>query len=294
LCGALAGCGDARRGGYKTTTTTESKGYDTTSAEPMRQGAQSASLSEKQISAADPGTQRSTAADERKIIYTAEVALVTDDFAAAEQGVPRLIKEHGGYISQGEVQRTSGAERSGRWVARVPVDRFDAFLDALASLGVPEHRSQRAQEVTEEYVDLQSRIATQRKLEERILKLLEDRSGDIEETIKVENELSRIRGEAERMEGRLRYLTDRTSLTTVTISVREGQTYTPPEAPEFAERMSQGFSESIDSMTDTGQNLAVVGAQAAPWLIVAAIVLVPATIIARRRWRSARATTKNQ
>jgi hypothetical protein len=133
-------------------------------------------------------------------------------------------------------------------------------------------------------VDLQSRIATQRRLEERILKLLEDRSGNIEETIKVENELSRIRGEAERMEGRLRYLTDRTSLTTVTISVREEQSYTPPEAPEFAQRLSEGFSDSIDSMADTGQNLAVVGARAAPWLVVAAVVLVPATIVARRRW----------
>jgi hypothetical protein len=47
-------------------------------------------------------------------------------------------------------------------------------------------------------------------------------------------------------------------------------------------------------MTDTGQNLAIVGARAVPWLVAGAIVLVPAAIIARRRWRSARATTKHQ
>ena len=296
LCCTLVGCGNAAReaGRRTTTTTTETaksdSSFDTTAGEQMHRTAQSASVVEKPLTAADPGTQRSTAADERKIIYTAEVTLVTDDFGAAEQGVPKLIKQHGGYISEGAVERTSGASRSGRWVARVPVDRFDAFLDALSTLGVPEHRSQRAQEVTEEYVDLQSRIATQRRLEERILKLLEDRGGNIEDTIRMENELSRIRGEAERMEGRLRYLTDRTSLTTVTINVREEQSYTPPEAPEFAQRLSEGFSDSIDSMTDTGQNLAVVGARAVPWLVVVAIVLIPAMLLGGRRWRARRSS----
>ena len=294
-CCLVVGCADAREAGYKTkkTTTTTADMKSDTSMATQAQSASRGEVSSAPASAAsDPGTQKSTAADERKIIYTAEVALVTNDFSTAEIGVPKLIKQHGGYISEGAVERTSGAQRSGRWVARVPVDGFDTFLDALSTLGVPEHRSQRAHEVTEEYVDLQSRIATQRRLEERILKLLEERSGNIEETIRVENELSRIRGEAERMEGRLRYLADRTSLTTVTISVREERTYTPPEAPEFAQRLGVGFSDSIDSMSETGQELAVAGARAGPWLVVVAIILIPVAIVARRRWRSMRKTSE--
>jgi hypothetical protein len=232
--------------------------------------------------------EKSAPADNRKIIYTAEVRLVTDDFENTEAGVPRLIKEHGGYISEGGVERTYGDRRTGRWVARVPVDRFDAFLDALPTLGIPEHRSQRAEEVTEEFVDLQARIATTRKLEERILKLLEEQTGKIEEMLKVESELSRVRGDAERMEGRLRYLTDRTAMTTVTISAREEKDYVPPEAPEFGERITSGFSDSVDSLVVTGQDLTVGLVQAIPWILVSLVVLIPAAIIAKRRWRARR------
>ena len=124
--------------------------------------------------------------------------------------------------------------------------------------------------MTEEFVDLQSRIATTRRLEERILKLLEQQKRQHRGNDPRRNaSLSRIRGEAERMEGRLRYLTDRTSMATVTISAREEQNYTPPDAPEFADRISEGFSDSIASLA---RNRSGPGSRpsvtAAPWLLV--------------------------
>jgi hypothetical protein len=282
-CILLVGCGDTlRKSEKKTTTTTTEKGdvayanYSSAKSDASKAASPAASAEQ----AATP--------ENRKIIYTAEVRLVTDDFERAEVGVPKLIKEYGGYIAEGGVQRTYGDQRSGRWVARVPVDRFDAFLEALPTLGIPEHRSQRAQEVTEEFVDLQARIATTRKLEERILKLLEEQTGKIEEMLKVESELSRVRGEAERMEGRLRYLTDRTAMTTVTISAREEKDYVPPEAPEFGERITSGFSDSIDSLVQTGQDVTVGLVQAVPWILVGLVVIIPLAILAKRRWRARR------
>jgi hypothetical protein len=282
VCCALVGCGETTK--KKTTATTTDKSAGTSYAAAMK--AQTGQAGSEAIAASATSAEQGTTSEDRKIIYTAEVHLVTEDFERTEAGVPKLIKQHGGYISEGGVQRTYGDGRTGRWVARVPVDRFDAFLDALPTLGVTEHRSQRAVEVTEEFVDLQARIATTRKLEERILKLLEDHTGKIEEMLKVESELSRVRGDAERMEGRLRYLTDRTSMTTVTISAREERDYVPPEAPEFADRVSGGFSDSVVSLAETSQDLVVGLAQAAPWILASLVFVIPAAVFGRRRWRA--------
>jgi hypothetical protein len=230
------------------------------------------------------------ALDDRKIIFMAEMTIVVGDFGAVEQTMPALVRKHGGYIASASVQGSANMRRSGRWVVRIPVDQFDAFLDAAASLGIPEQRQQTSQEVTEEFVDLQSRIANTRKLEERILRLLETSSGGLKETVELEHELARVRGQVEQMEGRLRYLADRTTLTTVTLSIREEQNYVPPQSPTFAARMESAFSGSLASLRRTSENLAVWGAQAAPWLAIAAVPGVPVAVLLRRRWRRFRAS----
>ena len=211
---------------------------------------------------------------ERKIIYVAGVELVVEDFAEVQRRIPELVRRHDGYLAEANVDRTHGAHPGGRWVARIPVARFDAFLDAVVELGVPEQRSQTAQDVTEEYVDLEARIANKRRLEERVLDLLERREGKIEEVIKVEQELSRVREEIERMEGRLRYLQNRTALTTVTITAREERDYVPPQAPSFTGRVTQAWVGSLRSLRQFGEWLVIASVAAAPWLIPALVLLV--------------------
>ena len=159
-------------------------------------------------------------ADNRKIIYTASLAVVVKDFSGVERSINELVKKYGGFVASANVSLNQGSERSGTWVLRVPVATFEDFLNASGNLGVPERREQNGQDVTEEYVDLEARIRSKKQLEERILELLADNKGEIKDVIEVERELSRVRTEIEQMEGRLRYLADRTELTTVTLMVR--------------------------------------------------------------------------
>ena len=224
-------------------------------------------------------------ASERKIIYVAEVAVVVDDFAAAETAVPKLVKEYHGYLSEASISRPTGRIRSGRWTVRVPVDEFDAFLDAVTKLGIPESRRQTAQDVTEEFVDLEARIKNSKRIETEILKLLEDRTGNIKDVLEVQARLGEVRGEIERMEGRVRYLQNRTALTTVTVSIREERDYRPPEAPSFSSRLQRGWSRSLDSLRKFGENAAVFFVIAAPWIVLWGIILLPVIWFVRRRLR---------
>ena len=231
---------------------------------------------------------------DRKIIYQAQIRLVVPDFAAAEEAVPHLVKLHGGYLAHSSIDRTSGERRSGNWQARIPVEQFELFLDALSILGVPENRSQTAQDVTEEFVDLDARISNKRRLEERILELLEKASDKIKDVIEVERELARVRGEIEQMEGRLRFLTNHTDLTTVTIFAREQRDYVPTETPTFLTRTKQAWSSSLLALRSFGEQSAVVVVVVFPWLLAVFVVAAPAIWAARRRKRQSTSVVPNE
>ncbi len=225
---------------------------------------------------------------ERKIIYTANVNLVVDNFDGFEEKVRKTVADHGGYVASSNLDRMQGERRSGRWTARIPVERYESFMDAVSKLGVPTSQNQNAQDVTEEFVDLEARIANKKKLEERILELLDRPDDKIQHVIEVERELARVREEIERMEGRLRFLKDQTAMTTVSISAREERDYQPPQAPTLGSRVSTAWTNSLDRAGNFVQNFVVfvvgnVIAMAA-WLVG----IVVAFFILRWAWRKIR------
>jgi hypothetical protein len=222
---------------------------------------------------------------DRKLIYVAEIALVVDDFAAVESAVPNLVRQFDGYLAEAAIHRQTGSIRSGQWIVRVPIDRFDAFLDDVAKLGVPESRRQTAQDVTEEFVDLEARINNSKRVEEEILKLLADRTANIKDVLAVQARLGEVRGEIERMQGRLKFLQNRTAMATVTIQIREERGYQPAEMPGFANRVGRAWLNSVDSLRTFLENAAVSLIFAAPWIFFWMILFLPAVWYVRYRWK---------
>jgi uncharacterized coiled-coil protein SlyX len=219
----------------------------------------------------------------RKIIYEANVVLVVTDMADTESQIAKLLKQVNGYVAESSVDRQQGEQLTGRWRVRVPVGQFDSFLDAVSKLGVAENRDQTAQDVTEEFVDLEAQIANKKKLEERIVALLKDSSGKIKDVIEVERELARVRGEIEQMQGRLRYLTNRTDYTTVSISARVEENYVPPTAASFASRIAQAWGMSVEALRNFGEQLTIAVVYAFPWLVIFGVVAVPMYVLVRKR-----------
>lgn len=231
-----------------------------------------------------PATESSPALD-RKIIYEADITLQVRDFSAAETAISVRVRELGGYLADVTLHHGTAAQRSGRWVVRIPVARFDLFLAGISQLGTVESRSQTAQDVTEEYVDLEARIANKQRLEERVLALLADPQGAISDVIEVERELARVREEVERMEGRRRYLANRTELTTVTVMVREQQDDPPPETPALLARMLQAWNASLLALRSVAERMLVAAAAALPWIAAVSIILAPVVWYALRASR---------
>ena len=223
-----------------------------------------------------------------RIIYTAEAQLVVDDFAAAEGKLRKLVDEIGGYLASAREDRSSGSSRYGTWSVRVPVAKFESFLASLDAIGFVESRNQTSEDVTMEYVDVEARIANLKRLEERYVTLLAEATGNLEDVLKVEQELARVRGEIEQAEGRLRFLANKTDFSTVTVLIREQKDYVPPKAPSFGERIASTWGESLSALKQAGE-LAVLAAVALlPWATAALAPVLAVAVTVRLAMRRKR------
>ena len=224
----------------------------------------------------------------RQIIYRATLALDVKDFAETEWQIAALIKKTGGFVAQFREERPYGAQRGGRWTIRVPVPRFDEFVEEAGRLGISKSREITSEDVTEEFVDLTARLKNKQQLEARLLELVAKRGDEIKDVLALEAELSRVREEIERMQGRLRYLTDRVALTTVEIAAYERAEYEPPEAPTFAGKISQTFFDSLDELRKFGEALVLLVVAVAPWLLFLMILACPFILLLWRLIRRSR------
>lgn len=222
----------------------------------------------------------------RRIVYNTSLSLVVKDYNVFESKLPGMVQAFGGFVSKSETNRRYSDQQSGLWVVRVPVDRYGEFLSGVTGLGFAESRREDAQDVTDEFVDVEARIRNNKKLEERIIEMVAERTGKIADVLEIERELARVREEIERMEGRLRLLADRSALATITIQCREELEYSPPTAPTLGSRVSHSWSGSLATMQTVAENLAVATVAVIPWLALLAIPGFLIAVFVRRKRRS--------
>lgn len=152
----------------------------------------------------------------RKLIKNGTLEFETEDLQKTLNAIKQAAQAAGGYIAN----EHSTANHSHFWnsvTVRMPSSEFDNFI-TLVSRGVDkfDKREIKSQDVTEEYVDLQARVEAKKKLEQRFLEILKT-ADTVKDILQVEAEAGKIREEIERAEGRLRFLENQTSLSTVNI-----------------------------------------------------------------------------
>jgi hypothetical protein len=225
---------------------------------------------------------------DRKIVYTATVEAVVSDFDAAGKKLQEIIKQHQGLLGQSEITGTTGVQRTGRWKVRIPVAQFEPFLQEVAKLGELQRNAIDSKDVTEEFYDLEARLKNKKIEEERLQNHLKNTTAKLQEILEVEKELSRVREEIERLEGRRNLLQNLTSLTTVDITLREIRDYKPPTAPTFGTQISRTFSNSWSALQDFGAGLVLFLVALAPWLPILLVLGIVLYFLSRRVVRRSR------
>ena len=166
-----------------------------------------------------PSPSSASASPDRLIVRTVNFNIVVKDVAATLESVASLATGLGGFVLSSQISGEEGT-RYGSISIRVPVEQTDAALAKLRALAVRvESERSAAQDVTEEYVDLQARLKNLENTNEQYLTLLR-RAQTVEDTLKVQQELSSAQGQIEQLKGRMQYL-ERTSATSlINVDVR--------------------------------------------------------------------------
>lgn len=153
---------------------------------------------------------------EQKVIKTAYLRFETADLEETHKGIVALTQQLKGFVSNDKSGKSSG-ELYHNISVRIPTENFQEFMDGV-SKGVSyfDRKDISRRDVTEEFVDLEARLKAKRELEKRYLELLKQ-AKNVKEMLEIERELSTIREEIEAKQGRLNYLKDQVSMSTVNV-----------------------------------------------------------------------------
>jgi hypothetical protein len=188
---------------------------------------------------------------ERKIIRNATLTLEVEHPGKALQRIASLAESRGGYIVTSDSRQQTGdnGERAYEVITvelRVPATQFDAALaDIRAAGGSVTAQKITGKDVTEEYIDLEARLRTQRALESQLLEIMK-RAQEVADAVSVQRELTNVRTEIERVEGRRRFLENQSSLSTISVTLQ-------PPAPLIG---TTGFFRSVGSAFGEGVDIA--------------------------------------
>ena len=195
---------------------------------------------------------------ERKLIRTIDMEVQTRDFDSALSSIQQQAEKLGGYI---ESSWQSGAEgytdrRSANITVRMPAEHTDEFLNTALSNMVVTYRSERTEDVTLKYTDLEARMEALRVEQERLTELLSE-ADSIESVIAIESRLSDVRYELESIGSQLRNYDNLVSFDTISIGIAEVKVLDSSGEASFGERIRTGLAKNTEALRDGLEDLAV-------------------------------------
>jgi len=275
---ALAGCGGSESSndsavgmsGAAPARDTAEGGADTGAVPPAAKAAEP--------EAPQPGTGGGV--EQRQIIYTGSITVRVESVERTAAEITSLVTGAGGFVG-GDKRHDNGNRSEAVLTLRVPAARFTQVVDAIAEKGTDDRREISTEDVTEESIDLDARIATQRARVDSARRLLAQ-AKNLSDLISLENELGRREADLASLEAKKRRLDDLTALSTITATLLGPDAQPAPEEDDgtgFLAGLKGGWKAFAASLRVA---LTVLGALV-PWLVVAGVAL--AAFYAARRFR---------
>ena len=223
----------------------------------------------------------------RKLITTMHVGAETDKFDEALPQIEAKVGELGGYIESSEIYngssfgRNTNTNRRASFTIRIPADNLGSFIESLGDAYNITSKTTSVEDVTLQYVDLESKKKALLTEEESLLKILES-AQTVEDIITVQDRLSQVRYELENMESQLRTFDNQVDYSTVNLSLDEVVKYTPVEEKGAFARMGEGFVESLKSVGNGIKEFVIWFVIHIPQLLLLAIIIAVAYFSSRK------------
>ncbi|MEL6811512.1 MAG: DUF4349 domain-containing protein [Bacteroidota bacterium] len=180
-----------------------------------------------------------------KIIKSAEARYKVENVKEATRKIKGVAQKYNAYISDLRFNNNL-YKLENRFTVKVPQQHFDALMDSIAGVvSFVEYENITTKDVTEEYIDLESRLKTKLEVKARYEEVLRKNAKTVKDILATEEKLRVIQEEIESAQGRLKYLTNKVAFSTIVIDLYETVEYTPePSSYEksFGDKSKNGFS----------------------------------------------------
>ncbi|WP_187254496.1 DUF4349 domain-containing protein [Alkalicoccus halolimnae] len=242
-----------------------------------------------------PESEEAPTADQtgQMVIYNGDISIEVNNFDTIQSSIQEQVDSMGGYVVESNVQQAGeNEERSGRIVVRIPQEHFHPFLQELESASTTVlEQSTSGNDVSEEYVDLESHLESQEVVEERLLTFLEE-AESTEDLLAISQDLDEVQSEIERVTGRMNYLENQVAFSTVTIQIQERAVH----VDQIQDQESLNTFEHAQSLfMNTVNFLLTALSRVVIFLIGLSPVIIPLAVIAGAvYWFSRRRKKKEQ
>jgi hypothetical protein len=193
-----------------------------------------------------------TLPSERIIVRNGDVSLVVEDVVSARDEIEQLAVGLGGFVVNSNIFGEEEAMR-GFISIRIPSEQFDEALTVLRALALRvTSESTSTQDITEEYIDLQSRLRNAEATESQYLGIL-DSAEEVDDILRIYDALSQIRFEIEQIKGRIQYIEQISAMSLISITLVPEVTLRPVVPPGWS--ASETFNAAARGLTTFGQGL---------------------------------------
>ncbi|WP_462409102.1 DUF4349 domain-containing protein [Neobacillus sp. Marseille-QA0830] len=220
------------------------------------------------------------------VIYQADLQLRVKNFDQTIKAMEEKAQGYGGYIAESTLNRQGDDQLSGTIKIRVPEQHFQDFLhDAEDTAAEVLQRNITGQDVTEEYVDLQSRLKSKRVVEDRLTSFLQG-AAKTEDLLKISEDLAAVQEEIETIEGKIKFLENQTAYSTIMITLYEDKVVVPDidgDKLNTWEKTKQQFMNSTNWLLAGLSGLVIFIFGNLPVLLLIAVIMLAGVYIYRRR-----------
>jgi hypothetical protein len=222
----------------------------------------------------------------RKIIAKGNVSLHSGDVAQTAFDVTELADQHAGEVTERETTTNKDGDVStARLLLRIPVADFGAVFEELQEVADLTSADSGQEDVTTKVIDTQVRIRAQRRSLARVEALL-DRAQSISDIIRIEGQLTRRQADLESLEGRLAYLRNQTSMSTISVNIALTPEKKEKQKEEKKEREEAGFiaglSDGWDAFKDFGTDITTLAGKLLPFAGALVLIGGPLWLLVRR------------
>lgn len=253
-------------------------------------GAGELKLSNGAVNLAEDDSLTRNVKSELKIIRTGSLDITVKNYDESVESIKNEIEAAGGYVenfnsyvySNRWVNGEQVSLREGNLTLRVPSDRYEEIFEALKGYGEVTNENESAKDITESYVDAESRMLVKKTEEERLVELL-SRAESVEDIISIENRLSEVRGEIESYEARLKDWDRSVSYSTIELFVTENpDEAVEPVSPDLGTRIKKSFVRGINSFIWSVEDIIVTFAGNILGIAVIAAVAVAVFVLVKK------------